>query len=159
MECGTRIRLSFLLPVTTSCFKHRCHRSNLRISGQIQFGQHRALPMLKALAQGPLPGHKVLLTPDGASTAAASFLVGSSGFSTLRAPAVNSAMIFLSALVVIVLEIGMGPLILPFAAIHHDAALRRRHSLRVLLSPEKSVATIPYNTVDLSPIKPIRFVL
>ena len=116
--------------------------------------------MLKALAQTIVPVRKVLLTPtDIAPTAATALLpvVDSSGFFTLfRAPAVSSAVTFLSAIEAVDIEFEVGSPVLPLPAIRRDGAFRCRQCLRVLLLPEKSVVLIPYNTLNLSPVKTSR---
>ena len=119
--------------------------------------------MLKALAQTTVPVRKVLLTlADVAPTAAtALFLfVGSSGFFTLfRAPAVSSAVTFLSAIEAVTIEFVAGSPVLPLPVIRRDGAFRCRQCLRVLLLPEKSVVQTPYNTLNISPVKTSRVVL
>ena len=118
--------------------------------------------MLKALAQTTLPVRKVLLTPaDVAPTAATAFLfvVDSSGFFTLsHAPALSSAVTFLSAIKAVTIEFVVGSPVLPLPAVRRDGALRCRQCLLVLLEPEKSVVLVPYNTLNLSPVKTIRVV-
>ena len=110
-----------------------------------------------------MPVRKVLLTPaDVAPTAATALLlvVGSSGFSTLfRAPAVYIVVTFLSAIEAVTIEFVMESSVLLFPAIRRDGALRCRQCLRLLLLPEKSVVLIPYNTLNLSPVKTRRVVL
>ena len=105
----------------------------------------------------------MLLTPaDVAPTAATALLlvVGSSGFLTLfRAPAVSSAVTFLSAIEVVTFEFVVGSPVVPLPAIRRDGALRYRYCLLVLLLPEKSVVLIPFNTLNLSSVKTSRVVL
>ena len=120
--------------------------------------------MLKALAQTTVPVRKELLTSaDVAPTVATTLLlVGSSGFFTLflRAPAVSSAVIFLSAIEAVTIElvVGSSP-VLPLPAICRDGALRCRQCLRVLLLPGKSAALISYNTLNFSLVETSRVVL
>ena len=121
-------------------------------------------PVLKALAQTTVPVRKVLLTPaDVAPTAATAILpvVGSSVFFTLflRAPAVSGAVTFLSAIETVSIELVVESPVLLLPAICRDGALRCLQCLRVLLLPEKSVVLIPYNTLNLSPVKTSRVVL
>ena len=106
---------------------------------------------------------KVILTlADVAPTAATVLLlvVGSSGFFTLfRAPAVSSAVTFLSAIEAVTIEFVVGSPVLSLPAIRRDGVFRCRQCLRVLLLPKKSVVLISYNTLNLSPVKTSRVVV
>ena len=120
--------------------------------------------MLKVLAQTTVPVRKVLLTPaDVAPTAATALLLvgGSSGFFTffLRAPAVCSAVTFLSTIEAVTIELVVESPVVFLPAICRDCALQYRQCLRVLLLPEKSVVLISYNTLNFSPVKTSRVVL
>ena len=111
-----------------------------------------------------MPVRKVLLTPaDLVPTAATALLpvIGSFGFFTLflRAPAVSSAVTFLSAIEAVTIELVVESPVLPLFAICRDGTLRCRQCLRVLLLPEKSVVLISYNTLNRSPVKTSRVVL
>ena len=106
----------------------------------------------------------MLLTPaDVAPTAATALLlvVGSSGCFTLflRAPAVSSAVTFISAIEAVTIDLVVESPVLPLPAICRDGALRCRQCLRVLLLPEKSVVLIFYNTLNLSSVKTSRVVV
>ena len=148
--------IPILLPIATSCSHHCRHRSHLRNCRHSQLCQHSAFfssalltvsrPVLKALAQTTVPVRKVLLTPAGVAPIAAIALllvVGSSGFFALfRAPAVSSAVTFLSAIEVVIIEFVVGSPVVPLPAMRRHGALRCRQCLRVLLLPEKSVILI-----------------
>ena len=120
--------------------------------------------MLKALAQTTVPVRKVLLTTAELGPTAATALllvVGSSVYFTLflRAPAVSSAVTFLSAIEAVTIEFVVKFPVLPLPAICRVGALRCLQCLRVLLLPEKAVVLISNNTLNLSPVKTSRVVL